>query len=166
MYSQRKDELDINAPITCGGVVVNPGDMIIADATAQFGLTEVTLGVIPGAGGPARLTRAVGKAKAMYYVLTGKWINAEEAERIGMITKAVDDGKHLDEAIEIATVIANNPRLAVLAGKESVNQQAEIPLIPGLKVERRLFHALFSTPDQKEGMAAFADKRPPAWKNG
>ena len=136
-------------------------DMIIADATAQFGLTEVTLGVIPGAGGPARLTRAVGKAKAMYYVLTGKWINAEEAERIGMITKAVDDGKHLDEAIEIATVIANNPRLAVLAGKESVNQQAEIPLIPGLKVERRLFHALFSTPDQKEGMAAFAEKRKP-----
>lgn len=136
-------------------------DVIIADSTAQFGLPEVTLGVIPGAGGPARLTRAVGKAKAMYYVLTGKSISAEEAERIGMITKAVDDGKHLDEAIEIATVIANNPRLAVLAGKESVNQQAETPLIPGLKLERRLFHALFSTQDQKEGMAAFAEKRKP-----
>ena len=136
-------------------------DIIIADTTAQFGLPEVTLGVIPGAGGPARLTRAAGKAKAMYYVLTGKTIAAEEAERIGMITKVVEDGQHLDEAIEIATAIANNPRLAVLAGKESVNQQAETPLIPGLKLERRLFHGLFSTPDQKEGMAAFAEKRKP-----
>lgn len=136
-------------------------DMIIADTTAKFGLTEVTLGVIPGAGGPARLTRAVGKAKSMYYVLTGIPFGAEEAERIGMITKVVEDGKHLDVAIEIATVIASNPRLAVLAGKESVNQQAETPLIPGLKLERRLFHGLFSTPDQKEGMAAFAEKRKP-----
>jgi enoyl-CoA hydratase/carnithine racemase len=139
-------------------------DMIIADTTAMFGLPEVTLGVIPGAGGPARLTRAVGKVKAMYYVLTGKPFSAEEAERIGMITKAVEDGKHLDEALEIAAVIANNPRLAVLAGKESVNQQAEIPLIPGLKLERRLFHGLFGTPDQKEGMAAFAEKRKPNFK--
>lgn len=139
-------------------------DIIIADSTAKFGLTEVTLGVIPGAGGSARLTRAVGKAKAMYYVLTGKSIGAEEAERIGMITKVVENGKHLDEAIEIASVIANNPRLAVLAGKESVNQQAETPLIPGLKLERRLFHGLFSTPDQKEGMAAFAEKRKPKYK--
>ncbi len=136
-------------------------DIIIADTTALFGLPEVTLGVIPGAGGPARLTRAVGKAKAMYCILTGQSISAREAERIGLITKAVEDGKHLDEAIEIATVIANNPRLAVLAGKESVNQQAETPLIPGLKLERRLFHGLFSTPDQKEGMTAFAEKRKP-----
>ena len=136
-------------------------DIILADTTAKFGLTEVTLGVIPGGGGPARLTRAVGKAKSMYYVLTGKWISAEEADRIGMITMVVEDGKVLDEAIELATEIANNPRLAVLAGKESVNQQAEIPLIPGRKVERRLFHGLFSTPDQKEGMTAFAEKRKP-----
>lgn len=136
-------------------------DIIIADTTAQFGLTEVTLGVIPGAGGPARITRAVGKAKGMYYVLTGKPFGAEEAERIGMITKVVEDGKHLDEALEIATVIANNPRLAVLAGKESVNQQAETPLIPGRKLERRLFHGLFGTADQREGMAAFAEKRKP-----
>ena len=136
-------------------------DIIVADTTAQFGLPEVTLGVIPGAGGPARLTRAVGKAKAMYYVLTGKPFGAEEAERIGMITRTVEDGELLDEALEIAKAIANNPRLAVLAGKESVNQQAETPLIPGLKLERRLFHGLFSTPDQKEGMAAFAEKRKP-----
>lgn len=136
-------------------------DIIIADTTAKFGLTEVTLGVIPGGGGPARLAYAVGKAKAMYYVLTGKSFGAEEAERIGMITKVVEDGKHLDEAMKIATAIANNPRLAVLAGKESVNQQAETPLIPGLKHARRLFHGLFSTPDQKEGMTAFAEKRKP-----
>jgi enoyl-CoA hydratase/carnithine racemase len=136
-------------------------DMIIADTTAVFGLPEVTFGVIPGAGGPARLTRAVGKAKAMYYILTGGTIKAEEAERIGMITMVTEDGKHLEEAVKVATAIAGNPRLAVLAGKESVNQQAETPLIPGLKLERRLFHGLFSTPDQKEGMAAFAEKRKP-----
>lgn len=136
-------------------------DMIIADSTAVFGLPEVTLGVIPGAGGPARLTRAVGKAKAMYYILTGGTIESEEAERIGMITKVTEEGKQLEEAVKVATVIAGNPRLAVLAGKESVNQQAEMPLIPGLKLERRLFHGLFSTPDQKEGMAAFAEKRKP-----
>ncbi len=139
-------------------------DMIVADSTALFGLTEVTLGVIPGAGGPARMTRAIGKAKAMYYVLTGKHLDAQEAERIGMITKAVEDGQQLEAAMEIAKVIARNPRLAVLAGKESVNQQAETPLIPGLKLERRLFHGLFSTPDQKEGMAAFAEKRKPQYK--
>ena len=136
-------------------------DIILADTTAKFGLTEVTLGVIPGGGGPARMTRAIGKAKAMYYILTGKWIKAEEAERIGMITQVVEDGKLMDEALKLATEIANNPRLAVLAGKEAVNQQAEVPLAPGRKVERRLFHGLFGTPDQKEGMAAFAEKRKP-----
>ena len=139
-------------------------DIILADTTARFGLPEVKMGVIPGAGGPARLTRAVGKAKAMYYILTGKWISAEEADRMGMITKVVEDGKLMDEAMAIATEIANNPRLAVLACKESVNQQAEVPLIPGRKVERRLFHGLFGTADQKEGMAAFAEKREPKFK--
>ena len=139
-------------------------DIILADTTAKFGLTEVTLGVIPGAGGPARMTRAIGKAKAMYYILTGKSISAEEAERIGMITQVVEDGKLMDEALKLATEIANNPRLAVLAGKESVNQQAETPLIPGLKLERRLFHGLFGTADQREGMTAFAEKRKPNYK--
>lgn len=136
-------------------------DIIVADTTAQFGLPEVTLGVIPGAGGPARLTRAVGKAKAMYYILTGETFGAEDAERLGIITKVVPDGTHLEEALRIGSVIAGNPRLAVLAGKESVNQQAETPLAPGLKVERRLFHGLFGTADQREGMAAFAEKRRP-----
>lgn len=105
---------------------------IVADTTAQFGLPEVTLGVIPGAGGPARLTRAIGKAKAMYHILTGETIGAEEAERMGIITKVVEDGTHLDEALRIGSVIAANPRLAVLARKEAVNQQAETPLAPGL----------------------------------
>ena len=139
-------------------------DMIVADKTAMFGLPEVTLGVIPGAGGPARLTRAIGKAKAMYYILTGATISASEAERIGMITSVVEDNQQLNEAIKVATAIANNPRLAVLAGKEAVNQQAETPLIPGLKLERRLFHGLFGTADQREGMAAFAEKRKPDFK--
>ncbi len=134
-------------------------DIVVADATAIFALPEVALGVIPGAGGPARLTRALGKAKAMYYVLSGATITAAEAERTLMITKVVEDGRHLEESIEIATRIANNPRLSVIAGKEAVNQQAETPLIPGLKLERRLFHGLFGTDDQREGMAAFAEKR-------
>lgn len=139
-------------------------DIVIADATAVFALPEVPLGVIPGAGGPARLTRALGKAKSMYYVLTGATITAVEAERTGMITKVVENGRHLEEAIGIATAIADNPRLSVLAGKEAVNQQAETPLIPGLKLERRLFHGLFGTADQREGMAAFADKRKAKFK--
>ncbi len=140
-------------------------DIIVADTTARFGLPEVTLGVIPGAGGPARLTRVVGKAKTMYYILTGETIGAEEAERMGIITKVVEDGTYLDEALRIGSVTSANPRLAVLAGKESVNQQAEAPLAPGLKVERRLFHGLFGTPDQREGMAAFSEKRKPNYTN-
>lgn len=139
-------------------------DIVLADSTAQFALPEVGLGVIPGAGGPARLTRVAGKAKAMYYVLTCQPISAEEAERIGMISKLVEEGKLLDEALALATTIANNPRLAVLAGKEAVNQQAEVPLAPGLKLERKLFYGLFSTPDQAEGMTAFAEKRKPNYK--
>lgn len=139
-------------------------DIIIADTTAVFGLPEVTLGVIPGAGGPARLARAVGKAKAMYYILTGESIKAEEAERIGLISKVVEGGTQLEEAMKTASAIANHPRLAAMSCKEAVNQQAEVPLIPGLKLERRLFHGLFSTPDQKEGMAAFAEKRKPEYR--
>lgn len=136
-------------------------DIILADPTAQFALPEVGLGVIPGAGGPARMTRSIGKAKAMYYVLTGKRFDAAEADRIGMITKVVEDGKLMDEAMALAQEIAAMPRLSVLACKEGVNQQAEVPLIPGRKVERRLAHALFGSADKMEGMAAFAEKRKP-----
>lgn len=139
-------------------------DMILADTTAKFGLTEITLGVIPGGGGTQRMAHRIGKYKAMYYILTGEWIDAEEAERIGLITQVVPDGELMEKALALATKVAAMPRLAVLAGKESVNQQCETPLAPGRTVERRLFHALFGTPDQREGMTAFAEKRKPDFK--
>ncbi|RRJ82410.1 enoyl-CoA hydratase-related protein [Aestuariirhabdus litorea] len=136
-------------------------DIILASQSARFGLPEVTLGVIPGAGGTQRLSDRIGKAKAMYYILTGRPFNASEAEQMGLISQIMPDDTLLDEAIKLATTIANNPRLAVLAGKETVNQVAEITLAQGLQLERRLFHGLFGTADQKEGMAAFGEKRKP-----
>lgn len=138
-------------------------DIILASESAVFGLPEVTLGVIPGAGGTQRLPQRIGKAKAMYYLLTGRNFKAEEAERIGFITQVVPGGyeKLMEEAQALAADIAKNPRLSLLAGKEAVNQQSEMPLGPGLAVEHRLFHGLFGTPDQKEGMTAFAQKRKP-----
>ena len=139
-------------------------DIILAAESAQFGLPEVTLGVIPGAGGTQRLSDRIGKAKAMFYVLTGRPIGAAEAERIGLITQVFADERLMDEALALASELADKPRLAVLAGKESINQVAEIPLAEGLRVERRLFHGLFGTADQKEGMAAFAERRKPNFK--
>ncbi len=136
-------------------------DVILASESAKFGLPEVTLGVIPGAGGTQRLSDRIGKAKAMYYILTGQPMSAVEAERVGLITQTVADESLMDEALRLAKAIASNPRLAVLAGKETVNQVAEKPLAEGLQVERRLFHGLFGTADQKEGMAAFAERRKP-----
>lgn len=136
-------------------------DIILASESAQFGLPEVTLGVIPGAGGTQRLSDRVGKAKAMYYILTGRTISALEAERIGLITQILPTEKLMDEARALAAELAANPRLAMMAGKEAVNQMAEMPLLEGLQVERRLFHGLFGTADQKEGMAAFAERRQP-----
>lgn len=136
-------------------------DIILASESAQFSLPEVTLGVIPGAGGTQRLADRVGKAKAMYYILTGRAFKADEAERIGLVTQVCPDEILMDEAMALASTIAASPRLAVLAGKETVNQVAEMPLAEGLKFERRLFHGLFGTADQKEGMAAFAEKRKP-----
>lgn len=139
-------------------------DIVLATESAQFGLPEVTLGVIPGAGGTQRLADRIGKAKAMLYVLTGRPIGACEAERIGLITQVFPNARLMDEALALATELADKPRLAVLAGKESVNQVAETPLAEGLRVERRLFHGLFGTADQKEGMAAFAGRRKPNFK--
>lgn len=138
-------------------------DIILASESAVFGLPEVTLGVIPGGGGTQRLAHRIGKAKAMYYILTGRTFNAAEAERIGFVTQVVPGGFDtlMEEAKALAADIAKNPRLSLLAGKEAVNQQAEMPLGPGLLLERRLFHALFGTPDQREGMTAFAEKRKP-----
>ena len=135
-------------------------DFIIAGDSAKFGQPEIKLGIIPGAGGTQRLPRAVGKAKAMDMALTARMMDAAEAERAGLVSRVVPADKLMDEALAAALVIASQPRLAVLAAKEAVNRAFEAPLSEGLLAERRLFHALFATADQKEGMAAFVAKRP------
>ncbi|MDB5522494.1 MAG: fadB1 [Rhizobium sp.] len=140
-------------------------DFIIAADNAKFGQPEITLGVLPGMGGTQRLTRAVGKAKAMDMVLTGRTIDAAEAERIGMVARVVAKDKLLDEAMEAAEKIASFSRPSVMMAKESVNRAFETTLAEGLLFERRLFHALFATEDQKEGMAAFTEKRKPQFRN-
>ena len=140
-------------------------DFILAGDNAKFGQPEITLGIIPGAGGTQRLTRAVGKAKAMEMVLTGRLIDATEAERSGLVSRVVPVAELLDEALKVAERIASMGRVAVLAAKESVNRSYETTLAEGVHFERRLFHALFATEDQKEGMAAFAEKRQPNFKN-
>lgn len=140
-------------------------DFIIASDTAKFGQPEITLGIIPGMGGSQRLTRAVGKAKAMDLILTGRMMDAVEAERAGLVSRIVAREKLLDEAVEAATRIASLSRASVLMAKESVNRAFELPLAEGLRFERRMFHSLFATQDQKEGMAAFVEKRKPAFRN-
>ncbi len=139
-------------------------DTIIAADTAQFGQPEIKLGVIPGAGGTQRFTRAVGKAKAMDMVLTGRMMGAEEAERAGLVTRIVPADTLQDEALKMAQTIAGYGKLAVMSAKEAVNQAFESPLSSGLLFERRAFHSLFSTDDQKEGMAAFIEKRKAVFK--
>jgi enoyl-CoA hydratase len=140
-------------------------DMIIAAETAKFGQPEITIGTIPGAGGTQRLTRAVGKAKAMDLVLTGRMMDAAEAERSGLAARVVPADKLLEEALAVAAKIASFSLPAVMIAKEAVNQAFETGLAEGLKFERRVFHATFGTEDQKEGMAAFAEKRPPQFKH-
>lgn len=135
-------------------------DFIIAGDSAKFGQPEIKLGIIPGAGGTQRLSRAVGKAKAMDLCLTARMMDAAEAERAGLVSRVVPAEKLMEEALAAALVIASLPRLAVMAAKEAVNRAFETPLSEGLLAERRLFHALFATADQKEGMAAFLEKRP------
>ena len=140
-------------------------DIIIAAETAKFGQPEITIGTIPGAGGTQRLTRAVGKAKAMDLVLTGRMMDAQEAERSGLVARIVPADKLLDEALGTAAKIASFSLPAIMMAKEAVNQAFETGLAEGLKFERRVFHATFGTEDQKEGMAAFAEKRPPKFKH-
>ena len=140
-------------------------DFILAADTAKFGQPEIKLGVMPGAGGTQRLTRFVGKSKAMEMLLTGRMIDAEEAERCGLVSRVVPANELLVEALEVAERIASFGRAAVFAVKESVNRSYETTLAEGVRFERRLFHALFATEDQKEGMAAFAEKRRPIFKN-
>jgi len=140
-------------------------DTIIAAENAKFGQPEITLGIIPGSGGTQRLTRAIGKAKAMEMILSGRMMDAAEAERSGLVSRVVADNKLLEEALKLAAQIAALSRPAVLAAKEAVNRAFETTLREGVHFERRLFHAMFATEDQKEGMAAFVEKRKPQFKN-
>jgi enoyl-CoA hydratase len=139
--------------------------MIIAADTAKFGQPEITIGTIPGAGGTQRLTRALGKAKAMDLVLTGRMMDAAEAERSGLVARIVPAEKLMEEALAVAAKIASFSLPATLMAKEAVNRAFETSLAEGLKFERRLFHSTFGTADQKEGMSAFAEKRPPNFKH-
>jgi enoyl-CoA hydratase len=139
-------------------------DMIVAGEDAQFGQPEIKLGVMPGAGGTQRLTRAIGKAKAMEMVLTGRNMNAREAEAYGLVTSVVPSEATVPAALELAGRIAAMAPVAVLAAKAAVNRAEELPLEAGLEFERRNFYLLFATEDQREGMAAFAEKRAPQWK--
>tara|TARA_Y100001968_G_C19311490_1_gene694424 strand:+ start:194 stop:985 length:792 start_codon:yes stop_codon:yes gene_type:complete len=140
-------------------------DMIIAADTAKFGQPEIKLGTLPGAGGTQRLTRAIGKAKAMDLCLTGRMMGAEEAERSGLVARLVEPDKLMDEAMEAANTISGMSRPAVMINKESVNRAFETTLAEGVRFERRLFHSTFAIEDQKEGMAAFAEKRKADWKH-
>ncbi len=135
-------------------------DTIIAADNANFGQPEITLGVIPGAGGTQRLTRAVGKAKAMDMVLTGRMMDAAEAERSGLVSRVVSAEELLDTAIKAAETIAKMSAPAAVMAKEAVNRVFEMTLVEGVRFERRLFQSCFATADQKEGMAAFVEKRP------
>jgi len=140
-------------------------DIVIAAETARFGQPEILLGVIPGAGGTQRLPRFVGKAKAMDLCLTGRMMDAAEAERAGLVSRIVPPDKLLDEALAVAARIAEMSRPIAMMVKESVNRAFETTLAEGVRFERRLFHSTFATEDQKEGMAAFVAKRKPAFKN-
>ncbi len=140
-------------------------DFILAADTAKFGQPEITIGTIPGAGGTQRLTRFIGKSKAMEMCLTGRMMDADEAERAGLVSRIVPAAELIDEAIKAATKIASLSRPTVLMAKEAVNRAYETTLAEGVLFERRVFHATFALDDRKEGMNAFAEKRPPVFKN-
>ena len=140
-------------------------DFIIAADNAKFGQPEIKLGIIPGAGGTQRLPRAVGKSKAMDMALTARMMDAAEAERAGLVSRVVPLDKLMEETLAAALVICGLSQLATMAAKESVNRAFESGLTDGVMFERRLFHALFATQDQKEGMDAFVNKRPAAFKH-
>ena len=140
-------------------------DMLVAAEDAQFGQPEIRLGVIPGAGGTQRLARAIGKARAMELILTGRRITAQEAAELGLVTEVVPPAETLARALDLAGRISAMPRLAVEAAKAAVVAAQELPLRDGLRSERDRFEALFDTQDQEEGMVAFVEKRAPAWKH-
>ena len=140
-------------------------DIVIAADTAKFGQPEIKLGIIPGIGGTQRLPRAVGKAKAMDLILTGRMMDAAEAERAGLVSRVVPAASLMDEAMKLAETVASMSLPSLIAAKEAVNRAFEMPLAEGIRFERRVFHALFATEDQKEGMAAFVEKRPAKFKH-
>jgi enoyl-CoA hydratase len=140
-------------------------DIILAADNAKFGQPEITLGVLPGAGGTQRLTRLIGKSKAMEMCLTGRTMDAEEAERSGLVARVVPAAQLMEEAVKLAERIAGMSAPIALMVKECVNRAYETTLAEGIRFERRLFHAAFATDDQKEGMAAFVEKRQPAFRN-
>jgi enoyl-CoA hydratase len=140
-------------------------DTVIAAETAKFGQPEITIGTIPGAGGTQRLARFIGKAKTMDMCLTGRMMDAAEAERSGLVSRVVPADKLMDEALAVANRIAEMSRPIAMMAKEAVNRAFETTLAEGVKFERRLFHSSFATEDRKEGMAAFVEKRKPAYKN-
>ncbi|HXC74303.1 MAG TPA: enoyl-CoA hydratase [Sphingomicrobium sp.] len=162
----RKPWLAAVAGYALGGgcEVAMMADFIIAADSAKFGQPEIKLGVTPGMGGSQRMAHAVGKAKAMEMCLTGRMMDAAEAERSGLVAKVVPADQLLDEALKTAEGIAAMPPLAAIAAKEMINAAFEMPLAQGINFERRLFHGLFGTEDQKEGMTAFVEKRPGNWK--
>lgn len=164
------DQLRVKKPIIAavngyalggGCEVAMMADIIYAGEKATFGQPEIKLGVIPGAGGSQRLTHAIGKSRAMELILTGRNFSANEALEWGLVSKVLPPGELVDAAVKTAATIAGYSPLAVKAAKEAVNEAFELPLQTGLKYERKLFHGLFGSKDQKEGMAAFAEKRKP-----
>jgi len=140
-------------------------DFIVAADNAKFGQPEIRIGIIPGAGGTQRLPRAVGKAKAMDLILTARMMDAAEAERAGLVSRVVPPERLMDEAMSAASAICALSLPSLMMAKESVNRAFEAPLADGIAYERRLFHSLFATEDQKEGMDAFLAKRKPAFKH-
>ncbi|MBX6321276.1 MAG: enoyl-CoA hydratase [Rhodospirillaceae bacterium] len=163
----RKPTIAAVAGVALGGgcEIAMMCDIIIAAESARFGQPEITLGILPGAGGTQRLTRAVGKAKAMDLCLTGRMMDAAEAERAGLVSRVVPAERLIDEALAIAERIAGMSAPATQMVKEAVNRAFETTLSEGLRFERRLFYSTFATEDQKEGMAAFLDRRAPAFKD-
>ena len=148
-----------------GCEVAMMADFIIAADTAKFGQPEIKLGVTPGMGGSQRLTLAVGKSKSMEMNLTGRMMDATEAERANLVSRVVPLASLMDEAMKLAETIASMSLPSVLLAKEAILRSFEVPLAEGIRFERRVFHSLFATQDQKEGMKAFIDKRKPEWKN-
>jgi enoyl-CoA hydratase len=165
--SARKPVIAAVAGFALGGgcELAQQCDLIIAADNAKFGQPEIKLGIIPGIGGTQRLTHAVGKAKAMDLILTGRMMDAAEAERSGLVARIVPAASLLDEAMKVAETIAAMSLPSVLAAKEAVNRAFETSQAEGIRFERRIFHSLFATADQSEGMHAFIDKRPPKFQN-